>query len=461
MYEMHIGTFTPEGTFSAAMEKLEHLHWLGFTTVEVLPVTEYGGSWGYNPRSCMAIHPHYGTPDDFRKFVDKAHTLGIAVVVDIVLNHGSSKFNALWNWDGYSADGQGGIYFDLGADDTPWGRKFAFNRPEVQDYLMDACRMYLGNEYRCDGLRFDSVHNMPEWLVSKLNCDIKSEFPAACLIAETVPEDPRALKERDLGYDAIFLHAPHFDVVDWFCAQKGGETGMSKLSGAIRQKYFPRSGTDCAINGLLGTHDQVGCRKNGGRDADGRLHRFFVDRVGGPDNWHARAKTRMWWAATSCGILSGVPMCFQGTETLQSGWWHLDKPMQWHIDHPNAQQMMALVRATHALRKEQPWIALNQPEIVHRDDSNNVFGVKRGAEFLCVFHSSNAQWEGDGKYRINVGATTGPVARQIFNSQAEEFGGWEASWTAKKGDASIRVVNGQLPINLPKFSVLVFQFVAQ
>jgi 1,4-alpha-glucan branching enzyme len=78
---MHIGTFTKEGTFAAAAEKLEHIAELGFTCIELMPTTEYGGSWGYNPRACMSVHSHYGTPDDYRKFVDKAHSLGIAIMV--------------------------------------------------------------------------------------------------------------------------------------------------------------------------------------------------------------------------------------------------------------------------------------------------------------------------------------------------------------------------------------------
>ncbi len=81
IYEMHIGTFTNEGTFAAAADKLPHIAELGFSCIELMPTTEYGGSWGYNPRACMSIHPHYGNPDDFRKFIDQAHSLGIAVVV--------------------------------------------------------------------------------------------------------------------------------------------------------------------------------------------------------------------------------------------------------------------------------------------------------------------------------------------------------------------------------------------
>ena len=119
---------------------------------------------------------------------------------------------------------------------------------------------------------------------------------------------------------------------------------------------------------------------------------------------------------------------------------------------------MALVRATHDLRKEHPWLGLNAPEIVHADYKNKIYGVKRGHEFLAVLHAGDEQWEGGSKYSINVGMTTGSKARQIFNSQAEEFDGWSASWTAQKGDLSLQVQDGKLAITLPKWSVLVFQF---
>lgn len=71
IYEMHVGTFTPEGKFKTAASRLDHVASLGFTCIELMPITEYGGSWGYNPRSCLAIHSPYGTPDEFREFVAK------------------------------------------------------------------------------------------------------------------------------------------------------------------------------------------------------------------------------------------------------------------------------------------------------------------------------------------------------------------------------------------------------
>jgi hypothetical protein len=105
----------------------------------------------------------------------RAHSLEIAVLFDVVLNHGSSKKNTLWNWDGFGPDGCGGIYFE-GEKDTPWGKRFAFHKAEVQDYLKQSCRTWI-EEYGVDGLRFDSVHNMPWHLLQQLTNALKEHYP--------------------------------------------------------------------------------------------------------------------------------------------------------------------------------------------------------------------------------------------------------------------------------------------
>ena len=89
LYELHVGTFTPEGTWAAAREQLPHLAELGVTVLEVMPVAEFRGSfgWGYDGVLLFAPFHGYGTPDDFRRFVDRAHALGLAVILDVVYNH--------------------------------------------------------------------------------------------------------------------------------------------------------------------------------------------------------------------------------------------------------------------------------------------------------------------------------------------------------------------------------------
>lgn len=149
IYELHVGSWTHEGTLAAAAARLGHVRALGFTAIELMPLCKHSDAWGYNPRQLLALSGAYGGPDDMRRFVDAAHGAGLAVIVDVVLNHGAPDGNTLWDFDRVAGDGGGGTYHE-GAADTPWGRSFAFWKREVVRYMGDACAMWLG-EYRVDG----------------------------------------------------------------------------------------------------------------------------------------------------------------------------------------------------------------------------------------------------------------------------------------------------------------------
>ncbi|KAK3247578.1 hypothetical protein CYMTET_42926, partial [Cymbomonas tetramitiformis] len=117
IYEMHVGSFTPEGTLEAAVEKLKHIADAGFTAIELMPLAEFSYAterWGYNPRQLLSIHGPYGKPQDLRRFVNEAHILGIGVIVDVVLHHGAVDGNELWDFDGWGGNyfGEGGIYHE-------------------------------------------------------------------------------------------------------------------------------------------------------------------------------------------------------------------------------------------------------------------------------------------------------------------------------------------------------------
>lgn len=154
VYEMHIGTFTPQGTFRAAIEKLPYLAELGITMLEVLPVSQFGGNrgWGYDGVLLYAPHSAYGTPDDFKAFIDAAHGHGLSVVLDIVLNH----------------FGPEGNYLPLLAPDffhkerhTPWGAGIAYDVDAARRYIAEA-PLYWLREYHLDGLRFDAIDQIED-----------------------------------------------------------------------------------------------------------------------------------------------------------------------------------------------------------------------------------------------------------------------------------------------------------
>ena len=167
IYEMHVGTFGAtadrSGTFDGARRRLPYLERLGVSAVQIMPPFEFAGdiSWGYNPAHLFAIESGYGGPDAFKRFIRDAHAHGIAVIVDVVYNHLGPSDLDLWRFDGWSEDDGGGIYFynDERAL-TPWGAtRPDYGRGEVRTFLRDSALCWL-EEFRCDGLRFDSTINV-------------------------------------------------------------------------------------------------------------------------------------------------------------------------------------------------------------------------------------------------------------------------------------------------------------
>jgi len=152
IYELHIGTFTPGGTFASAIERLPDLAALGVTHVELMPVVEFGGDrgWGYDGVDLYAPHHAYGGPEGLKRFVDAAHGLGMAVLIDVVHNHLGPAGNHLQQFGPYFTD----RYL------TPWGSAVNFDdrgAEEVRRFFADSGLIWL-RDYHADGLRLDAVH---------------------------------------------------------------------------------------------------------------------------------------------------------------------------------------------------------------------------------------------------------------------------------------------------------------
>ncbi|MGY5957142.1 malto-oligosyltrehalose trehalohydrolase [Kosakonia sp. BK9b] len=154
IYELHIGTFTPQGTFRSAIAKLPYLAELGITMIEVMPVSQFGGNrgWGYDGVLLYAPHSAYGTPDDFKAFIDAAHGYGLSVVLDIVLNHFGPEGNYLPT---LSPD------FFHPERHTPWGAGIAYDVDAVRRYIVEA-PLYWLTEFHLDGLRFDAIDQIQD-----------------------------------------------------------------------------------------------------------------------------------------------------------------------------------------------------------------------------------------------------------------------------------------------------------
>ncbi|KOG89625.1 malto-oligosyltrehalose trehalohydrolase, partial [Streptomyces varsoviensis] len=156
LYELHIGTFTREGTFDAAALRLPHLVDLGVTHVELMPVCPFPGThgWGYDGVAPWAVHEPYGGPDGLKRFVDAAHGLGLGVVLDVVHNHLGPSGNHLPAYGPYFTE----------RHHTPWGAAVNLDAPgsdEVRRYLTGSALAWL-RDYRVDGLRLDAVHALAD-----------------------------------------------------------------------------------------------------------------------------------------------------------------------------------------------------------------------------------------------------------------------------------------------------------
>jgi len=218
LYELHVGTFTPEGTFEAILSRLEELKDMGITALEIMPVAQFPGkrNWGYDGAYPFAVQNSYGGPEGFKRLVNRCHQRGIAVVLDVVHNHLGPEGNYLSDF---------GPYF-TGKYSTPWGGAINFDEAysdEVRNFFIENVFHWFKN-YHLDALRLDAVHAIFDRgagpflgeLAERVERLSKSERKPLYLIAESNLNDPRVIKPRELGGFGIdaqwcddFHHALH------------------------------------------------------------------------------------------------------------------------------------------------------------------------------------------------------------------------------------------------------------
>ncbi|MFD0312047.1 malto-oligosyltrehalose trehalohydrolase [Streptomyces sp. NPDC127119] len=294
LYELHVGTYTREGTLDAAAERLGHLVELGVTHVELMPLCPFPGQhgWGYEGVSLWAVHEPYGGPEALKRFVDRAHELGLGVVLDVVHNHLGPSGNYLPAFGPYFTD----------THHTPWGSAVNLDAPgsdEVRAFLLGSALSWL-RDYRFDGLRLDAVHA----LYDTRACHFLEELSAAVdglsgelgrplfLIAESDLGDPRLItprKENGLGLHAQwnddFHHALHTALTGEAQGYYAdfGRAPLAAVAKTLTAGYFhdgtyssfrgrrhgrPLDRTRVAGHRLLcysQTHDQIGNRALGDR----------------------------------------------------------------------------------------------------------------------------------------------------------------------------------------------------
>ena len=227
IYELHIGTFTPEGTFDAAIAKLPYLKKLGITVIEIMPVAAFPGTrnWGYDGVSPYAVQASYGGPDGLKRLVNAAHAIGLAVMLDVVYNHLGNEGNYLRLF---------GPYF-TGKHQTPWGEAINYDQPGcegVRRYFAENA-LYWIREYHMDGLRLDAVQTIKDDSPRHILAEIKADVAAlatelgrhVCVIAETDENDANIVRPAEAGgygLDAIWSDDFHHAIHAFFTGERKG-----------------------------------------------------------------------------------------------------------------------------------------------------------------------------------------------------------------------------------------------
>jgi maltooligosyltrehalose trehalohydrolase len=310
IYELHIGTFSAEGTFAGAIARLPHLVDLGVDTVEVMPVAEFSGDrgWGYDGADLYAPHHAYGGPEGLKRFVDACHASGLAVVLDVVYNHLGPVGNFLAEFGPYFSE----------THHTPWGAAINFDglgSEEVRRFVVDNALMWL-RDYHIDGLRLDAVHaifdDSPVHILEQLADEVgRAKF----LVAESPANDPRLV--REYGLDAVWAddwhHAIHTVLTGEHMGYYKGFGSLAQAAMALRQAWVrrgdPKGLPAHAFVVAAQNHDQVGNRAAGER----LCHLVSA----------GRAK-----AAAALLLTSPfTPLFFQGDE------WAAGSPFQYFTDH--------------------------------------------------------------------------------------------------------------------------------
>jgi 1,4-alpha-glucan branching enzyme len=469
VYQFHIGSFAGRGdqldkdwsTFQDVESKLSYIREMGFNCIQPLPLHEYARdrSWGYNPASFFAPESSYGSPRELAHFVDSAHRHGLAVIFDVVYNHAGPDDNVLWEFDGYT--NEGGIYFE-GGQSTPWGRGPAWWKREVQDFFQQNARMFF-EDYGADGLRFDVTTQINGLHLQPVVERLRQDFPEKYLIAEHLPDHPWIV---DTGRFCATWHArSHHE-----CQRAlTGQDPLNKVKGILGWDGYDHAWN--LVKYTLGSHDDIGDQENGDAehgltDWDAR-HRYFVDQLGGRDDWTARAKCRLAWALNVA--MPGTPMMYMGSECHMAsphaawGYWHDgadqrgEHRFDWSIaGDPIGIEMRRLVGACNAVRWQNPALRADSLAIAHEDHANQVLGFVRQLHDNTVLTIVNLGENNftDHGYGVRTGGHDGRWT-QILCTQDAAFGGWDGAgdsfhepWTQP---------DGQVYVNLPKWSVVMLR----
>lgn len=339
IYELHVGTFTPEGTFDAIIPKLDALKELGITVVELMPVAQFPGTrnWGYDGTYIGAVQSSYGGPNGLKRLVDACHARGLAVALDVVYNHLGPEGNYLSEYGPYFTDRY----------KTPWGLALNFDGPQsdhVRWFFIQNALQWV-DEFHIDALRVDAVHAIVDHSAEPFLQDLTSAVRehGAYTIAESDLNDPRVITQREqlgLGFDTQwsddFHHSLHAILTGEQDGYYRGFGSVNDLARVLTTGYL-----------YTGQHSPYRGRKYGAHPRTSEGRKFVVsaqnhDQVG--NRMHGdRLSTLVSWdqlkLIAAAVILSPfIPMIFMGEEYGEKA------PFQYFTSHSDADLIEAVRR---------------------------------------------------------------------------------------------------------------------
>jgi 1,4-alpha-glucan branching enzyme len=472
IYEMHVGTYGAlpgdpvPANFDDCIDNLDHLMELGVNCIELMPVNEFAGdiNWGYNVAFPWSVESSYGGPDALKRFVDACHQRGIAVILDVLYNHWGPSDLDFWQYDGWSENGNGGIFFyndDVRAD-TPWGPRPDYARGEVRSFIRDNALLWL-EEFRIDGLRFDAtkyIRGVPEagieipegWsLLQWINESIDASQPWKITIAEDFGDNEwlsRSVGEGGAGFesqwDGVFLHPVRAlaSIVD------DSDRSMEDLRDAVT-KYFNGQSTQRVV--FTESHDEAANQP--------RLPEVIWP--ANADSWEAKKRSTL--AASVVFTSPGIPMIFQGQEFFEDGTWTDAAPMDW-ARKETFNGIFQLYRDLISLRRDlggaTRGLIGNSTNFHHLNDQEKIGAWHRfdqggvGDDVVVV-----TNWKGELRDSYRIGFPNGGTWYCIFNSNAT---GYDAEFT---GGGPVQVTAETVPwdgmgwsaeFEIPPYTALVF-----
>lgn len=392
IYELHIGTFnrpdaSTSGTFATAIEKLDYLKNLGVNYIELMPVTSMASShgWGYAPNYIFSVESSYGGRRGLLDFVKACHEAGIGVILDVVYNHFYPDTD-LWQFDGWSENDRGGIYFyNDERGDTPWGGRPDYGRSEVRQFILDNVTMWM-TEFKIDGLRVDSTIYMRN--VNGRSDDAEGDIPDAWSLMGEINElahkiNPNALMiaEDNSSTEAVVLPAPKggagfnaqwelgFPHVIREALEIYSEPDRSRLEGIkwALERYY----NDTPYNKVIfsDSHDTA---------ANGSVRLNEAVTPGNAESADARRQLLLASAVTLTA--PGIPMLLQGQEFMQEGAFNDWQMLEWD----KTEQFEGIVLAHKHLidlrlnaHKNTAGLKGRSINVTHHDDENAVIAYHR------------------------------------------------------------------------------------